>query len=673
MTVGRKLLDRLLTVIFVTIIIVLGVATFVEQAQGSAFSSSHIYGTWWFVALWALLTLVSCVVIGRHRLWKRLPVFLLHVSFIVILAGAAITFLTSHEGVLHLRKGEPTGSFVLKDSGAKASLPVADMTLREFNIIYYPGTQAPQDFESHVTFRDSDGKTRQEVISMNKILREQGYRFYQTSFDPDMKGSILTVNYDPWGTPVTYCGYLLLALSFLVVLFSKAETFRKMLRSPLLGKGAILLLLLSAFQPQPAQARSVPTINSEKAERLARMPVMYNNRVAPLSTLALDFTTKIYGKGSYKGLSAEQVLYGWMKRPEVWKDEPMIKIKDKELRRKLGVEGKYARFSDLFDANGQYKLYGMSGVGQDDKAVRELDEKVGIILMLVNGTLVQPASGQEVSPTRLEAEVIYNKVPLPKVLAMGNLTLGILTFILLLFPSFRYRRTLMTGSKWLLRLSCLLLAVYYCLRWYIGGRVPLSNGYETMIFMSLCTMIVALVVSRRFTMLLPFGFLLSGFCLLVSFLGQMNPQITPLMPVLQSPLLSIHVSVIMMAYALLAFIMLCGVTALIQYHRHDKVQVDTLTLLSRLMLYPAVFLLAIGIFIGAVWANVSWGKYWSWDPKEVWALITLMIYAVPLHRTTLWSNDSSIRYHLYVVIAFLSVLMTYFGVNWFLGGMHSYA
>jgi len=668
-----KFLSRLLTAVYVIIIAVLGIATFVEQAQGSAFSSSHIYGTWWFVSLWGLLALISCVTIGRHRLWRRVPVFILHVSFIVILVGAAITFITSYEGMLHLRQGEPMSSFVLKDSKTEHALPVNDMTLQQFSVIYYPGTNAPQDFESHVTYHDTDGKNTLKVISMNKILQIQGYRFYQTSFDPDMKGSILTVNYDPWGTPVTYCGYMLLALSVVAVLLSKAETFRKMLQSPLLGKGTMLALLLFTVQSPSAQARSIPTINKEKAERLARMPVIYNDRVAPLSTLAYDFTNKIYGSSSYKGLSAEQVLYGWMKRPDVWKDEQMIKIKDRRLRQQLGVEGKYARFSDLFDSNGQYKLYQMARLGQEDKAVRELDEKVGIILMLTNGSLVQPANGEEVSQTRLEAEVFYNDVPLPKVLAMGNLTLGILSFILLLFPAFRYRDRLMAGFKWVLRLSCMLLVLSYGLRWYISGRVPLGNGYETMLFMSLCTMIVALVVSRRFMMFLPFGFLLSGFCLLVSFLGQMNPQITPLMPVLQSPLLSVHVSVIMMAYALLAFIMLSGVMALIQNRRQDKRQVDTLTLLSRLMLYPAVFLLAIGIFIGAVWANVSWGRYWSWDPKEVWALITLMIYAVPLHRTTLWRDNSDRRYHLYMVIAFLSVLMTYFGVNYFLGGMHSYA
>lgn len=208
----------------------------------------------------------------------------------------------------------------------------------------------------------------------------------------------------------------------------------------------------------------------------------------------------------------------------------------------------------------------------------------------------------------------------------------------------------------------------YLLRWYIGGRIPLSNGYETMQFLALCIMAFALLMSRRYRQALGFGFLLSGFTLLVSYLGEMNPQITPLMPVLVSPWLSLHVSVIMMSYALFAFILLNGVWALCVPREAER-----LMTYSRLMLYPAVFLLTAGIFIGAVWANVSWGRYWGWDPKEVWALITMLIYALPLHATSLpWFRKPRF-FHIYTIAAFLSVLITYFGVNFFLGGMHSYA
>lgn len=668
-----KHLNTVLTVLFIMTIGVLGVATFVEQAQGSSYTAAHVYHTWWFFLLWTLLAAVSMVVIWQRRLWHRVPVLMLHLSLLVILVGAATSFLTSHEGVVHLRQNQPTHHYTLKDSHDEAPLPFQEMALNRFSVEYYPGTGAPQDFVSHITCRQQDGKTFKAVISMNNILNVEGYRFYQSSFDSDMKGSILTVNYDPWGTPITYLGYLLLALSAIGVLVDKRETFRKLLRSPLLKKGYMAVALCFLFVPLSLQARSVPTINADKAERMARMPVVYNERVAPLSTLAHDFTTKLYGKSTYKGLSAEQVLYGWLQRPDVWKDEPMLKIKDGKLRRQLGITGKYARFSDLFDEYQQYKLQPLIAAGREDNAVKELDEKVGIILMLTNGSLIRPAKVGAVSDARITAEILYNEYPVPKMLAMCNLTLGILTFLLFLFPRFRQRRLALKVGQGVLCVSFVVLAVAYGVRWYVSGRIPLGNGHETMLFMSLCTMLVALVSCRRFVIVLPFGFLLSGFTLLVSFLGQMNPQITPLMPVLQSPLLSAHVSVIMMAYALLAFTMLCGVMALAQQWRKRQEETEMLTVLSRLLLYPAVFLLAVGIFIGAVWANVSWGKYWGWDPKEVWALITLLVYAVPLHRTILWNPHTTKRYHLYMVLAFLTVLMTYFGVNYFLGGMHSYA
>ncbi len=168
--------------------------------------------------------------------------------------------------------------------------------------------------------------------------------------------------------------------------------------------------------------------------------------------------------------------------------------------------------------------------------------------------------------------------------------------------------------------------------------------------------------------MVTFGFLTSGFFLLVSHLGQLNPQISHLMPVLNSPLLSIHVSIIMLAYTLLCMAFACGVTALLRPQKALYLQ-----RLSMLFLYPSLSALGIGIFTGAIWANISWGTYWSWDPKETWALITLMTYAVAAHRHTLSSLQRARTYHLFMVLAFLTLLMTYFGVNYFLGGMHSYA
>ena len=208
----------------------------------------------------------------------------------------------------------------------------------------------------------------------------------------------------------------------------------------------------------------------------------------------------------------------------------------------------------------------------------------------------------------------------------------------------------------------------------------MANGYETMLTMAWFVMALSLVAYSHFRMALPFGLMMSGFFLLVSHINQMDPQIGHVMPVLSSPLLSLHVSVIMMGFALLSLTFVCGVTALLVHGMKGKrgkeglgQQLGSLTILSRLMLYPALALLAIGIFVGAIWANISWGTYWSWDAKETWGLITLMVYAVAAHQGSLPFLRHPVGYHLFMTLAFLSIVMTYFGVNYFLGGMHSYA
>lgn len=659
-----KAIEYLLVGTLLALLFTMGYGTFLEQANGSAFASQHVYATPWFFALWTLLALLGTVVVVRRRLWRRLSVFMLHAALIVILAGAAVTWFTAKEGLLHIRQGETQDSYLCQERIERLPFTVR---LDRFHIDYYPGSHAPSDFVSEVT---CNGEPRR--ISMNNILQQDGYRLFQSSFDPDHQGTVLTVRYDPYGTPLTYFGYALLGLSMLWVLAARGETFRRLLRQLSASKTVLpppstFTLLLLFLLPLSTNARSIPTISQEKAEKAARMQVVYNERVAPLSTLAHDFVQKIYGRSSYKGLSAEQVVYGWLARPEVWKDEPMIKIKDGNLRRQLGIEGNYATMAQLFDGN-DYKLSRLMAANgnRPSKAMQELDEKVGLIVMLTTNRLIipLPADVKPLSDAKVTAEILYNTIPFSKVLFMVCLTLGFLTFFVTLPPK---------PSTILLTLILLFHLFGYCLRWYVSGRIPLGNGYETMLFMALAILVITLLSHRRYPVMLPFGLLLAGFTLLVSHLSMMNPQITNLMPVLSSPLLTSHVSIIMTAYALLAFMMLNGIYALILLARGKRREADTLTLLSRLMLYPAVFFLAAGIFLGALWANVSWGRYWSWDPKEVWALITLLIYAVAFHQQSIPALRRPAVFHAYLVAAFLAVLMTYFGVNYFLGGMHSYA
>lgn len=677
-------MKRFILIIYVALVAVLAVATFVEQARGTAYIGEQVYGSAWFCALWGVLAVLTVVACTRMRLWQRVPLLLLHGSFLVILGGAFLTFVWGVQGYVHLEEGQATDRFMVRDSGELLPLPFS-LRLDSFRVQCYPGTDAPQDYISYIRLFDSSGGEQMATVSMNRILTHRGYRFYQSSYDPDGRGSWLSVNHDPWGIGVTYAGYALLGLSMLGVLFSRSGEFRRLLRHPLLRKGGFLLLflLLGAVQ---VQGRKLPVLKQHQADSLAAVQVIYHDRVVPFNTLARDFVLKLTGRPTYKGLTPERVVGGWLLHPEVWKDEPMIRIKNADLRRRLGVEGDFACLSDLFDGQ-TYRLqaYWDASAGKTDqlspleKAIVETDEKVGLILMLQNGTLIQPlpadGSVQPLSRAQVRAELLYNRIPFSQLLFMFNLTMGLLAFGLLLYKGmrrtvpvgrvFRCVERVLTCALWT---ALLFHAFGYALRWYIGGRIPLSNGYETMQFLALATLLLSCLFRRRFPFTLPFGFLLSGFALLVSYLGQMNPQITPLMPVLVSPWLSSHVSLIMMSYALFAFMMLNGVLALCL--RREALR---LMLLSRLLLYPAAFFLGAGIFLGAIWANVSWGHYWTWDPKEVWALITFMVYGVAFHADSLPRFRKPLFFHIYMIAAFLTVLMTYFGVNYVLGGMHSYA
>lgn len=697
--------------LYAIVILVMAMATVVEKTQGTPYVLSNIYGSWWFTGLWALLAMGGIAYILQRKV-RKLSVILLHFSFVVILVGALLTHLTSWQGSVHLREGLDV-NLCMEDNGKGMlrELPFT-ITLDSFNIKYHNGTEAAADYESHFTIT-SDGHMEKGVTSMNKIYSTQGMRLYQSGYDEDEMGSTLAINYDRWGIPVTYFGYGLLFLSMFLVLVDPKGRFRQLIK-----KASVLVLLLL-----PMQANATETLSKEQANQFGHLCINWNDRICPVQTLALDFTRKLYGKSSYNGYTAEQVLCGFIFFREEWSKEPIIRIKSAEMRQRLRLP-EYTSVASLFGDDG-YLLgrfiqeYYMGNSDKFHEEVMKVDDKVMLIMqvsreeklklfpyegkwyaptdslpdtmeedrkayfhndlsvlgsyivenqtentddMMQKMKLYQQKYGAEdlPSPTRLKAEHIYNSIPFATILFMVCLTFAMLSLL---------------SWKWMKRLSFIVLglsflALTFCLslRWIVSGYIPMSNGYETMLIMAWMIMLASLLVYRKFHVILTFGLLLAGFLLLVSHLGQMDPKITPIMPVLSSPLLSIHVSCVMMAYGLFSITCLCGIYALIV-----KKKAEELHLLSQLFLYPAEFLLTAGIFIGAIWANVSWGRYWGWDPKEVWALITMLIYALPMHSSSLtWMRKSS-HYHLFMAIAFLAVLITYFGVNFFLGGMHSYA
>lgn len=656
--------NKLFFALYALIVVCIGLATVIEKFFGTEYVAENIYGAWWFSALWGILTVASCAYFVKKKLYKRFAVFLLHISFVVILIGALVTHLTAKSDTIHLRVNQTCNLS-----------PTNPITLKEFRIINYPGTEAPMDYQSVVGFKFQDsGFNVQEgetVVSMNHIGNIDGYRLFQKSYDSDGQGVTLGVNYDPYGIAITYFGYLMLLLGIIATLLSKKTQMRALYRKAMTV--ALLFFSITASADSPNWGSSegaLPVVPKDIAHRMGTINVLYNDRICPLNTVATDFAMKMTGSASWRGYSADEIFFSWMIYYTPWEKELLVNNTRKGgEERNAVVEMFYnGQFTKIFpcrigDAVDWYSPGGQVlpreipvkeqffikqsmdflteaiVTGQHDRAI-EIIEKIKLFQREMIGDLLP-------SDSKTKAEIFYNDLRSIKFPVLITLQLG--------------------------------------LRWWLSGHIPLSNGYETMLFMAWVLIVMTVVLFRKVRIIIVLGPLAALCCLLVAMMAGSSSQITPLMPVLQSPLLSLHVMTVMIAYALFALQMFIGIYAIIIHSSlftpHSSFFIlhssfPRLTAFSQLLLYPAVFLLAIGIFLGAVWANVSWGNYWSWDPKESWALITLMVYAVPLHRgltPALPKGREHVGYHLYMVAAFFVVIITYFGVNYLLGGMHSYA
>ena len=740
-----KHLKNLILVVATAIILILITATIVESSKGTAFVRQHIYTSAWFVVLWAALAVVAAVyiVLRKHKNKSNVctSVLLVHASFLVILLGAFTSWTMAESGTIHLRQNETTST--MKDEEGKTKELGFEVSLKNFNVVNYPGTDAPMDYVTTLT-----ANTQEIKVSMNNIGSFDGYRFIQSGYDSDMQGTTLGVYHDPWGIGITYTGYALLFISLIATMASKKTRMRHLYRKALSLQGAkawavTALLAVSSFATS-ANAQEMVKIDGDIADDFGKICVLYNSRITPINTVATSFVTKLCGKPTWDGLSSNQVFAGWIFDVPYWETVKMIEIKEKKAQELLGINGKWASFDDFWDSYNNYKLDAPLKKAYKDsdtklqKQLRDADEKFNIIRMLYGGEMLkmfpyaskqghmqwfapgqplgnlkldekelvfikksmdylaesiitgdkaraeeiakkiysyQHVRGKAVVPTkfRIYTETFYNKTNAQRLPVMLYLTLSLLLAIVstLSLNNGKQKKTRLVSSvlTWVMLIHTTLLLA---LRWYVSGHLPMSNGYETMQFMAWATLIVTLVMQKRFLPVKQFGPLLSSFALLVAMITDGNPQITQLMPVLQSPLLSVHVMVIMFSYALFGLTALIGLQGLIAHHRKQEEKEQQLAALSQFLLYPAVALIAIGIFIGAIWANVSWGRYWSWDSKETWALITMLIYSVPLHADIKWLRNAQ-HMHIYMLLAFLSVLMTYFGVNYFLSGMHSYA
>ncbi|OFX59603.1 MAG: hypothetical protein A2066_05165 [Bacteroidetes bacterium GWB2_41_8] len=666
----------------------------------------------------------------------------------------------------HGMKGEPFATTV---GNAKLEftygadpiyLPFA-LKLVEFQLEKYPGSDSPASFASELVLLDSERNvSRNERVFMNNTLNYRGFKFFQSSYDQDEKGTILSVNADQLGTIVTYIGYFLLGLGFILALFSKTSYFHRLIgRLNEYSKTTVslvfLLLLLNVGQTSAnsSEIAGIPQIDSELIKDFSGLWVQGpDGRIEPVSTLASEVLRKVTRKSDFYGRSAEEVMLGLHLYPELWRNVSLVKVSNDELKEMLGVTEGRVPLTSFFDNNGNYKLiepvkaaYAKAPAFRNmlEKEIINVDERVNICFMVINGDMFalfpgpakedkwlatggtpvglssqdslfvnrgfellkesvkgngelngrqileaianyQAKFGAEYLPTEThkKTEAFYNQINPFKRLFPVYLLVG---FVLLIVSFVNIFRQKSMGSKMrivftsLIGLGFLFHTAGLAMRWYIAGHAPWSNGYESMVYVAWAAMLAGLIFGRKYPMVLATAAMLSGITLFVAHLNWMNPEITQLVPVLNSYWLMIHVAIITASYGFLGLSAFIGMLVLVlfsisnaQNSKNVKGFVHQLTAISEMSVTIGLYMLTIGTFLGGVWANESWGRYWGWDAKETWALITVVIYSFIAHMRLIPSLKGIFNYTIASVLGFASVLMTYFGVNYYLSGLHSY-
>jgi cytochrome c-type biogenesis protein CcsB len=658
---------------------------------------------------------------------------------------------------------------VLVSYGPKVEILPFSLALNDFILQRYPGSQSPSWFESDVQLMDSKKNIHTKYrIYMNHILKYRGYRFYQSSFDADEKGTLLSLNKDRLGTTVTYTGYILLALGIVLSLLNKNSRFRSMIKKPPVTNKIPLLMmsmLLFSFSSSFAQSGSesqrndFPVVDINHAREFGRMLVQENNgRIVPMNTLASEILRKVARKETYKGLTPDQVMLGMIIYPNIWQHEPVIRVSNSKLRKILGLHSDYASFTDFFSPDGNYKLKSYVDEAYRKKPasrkkfeneVIRTDERLNVCYLVFTQEVLRvfPAPGDSAhtwySPVTLsgvfhsedtvftnhilnyyfeevnhslqsknwktpgeilraistfqkkydpsllpselhsKTEILYNRLDIFNRLVKIYMLIGVLLLLVQIIHIFFPRIPIRYFSGTAVLLTSLAFAFHtlgLVLRWYVSGHAPLSNGYETLSFIAWATVLAGLLLSYKSSITISTTSILAAFVLLVAHLSWMDPQITNLVPVLKSYWLVIHVAVVTASYGFLGMGTLLAVINLLLMSFETRknlerleIQINQITQIIELTLIAGLYLLTIGSFLGGVWANESWGRYWGWDPKETWALVTIIVYAFILHMHIVPGLKGRLLFNVLSLVGFSSVLMTYFGVNYYLSGLHSYA
>lgn len=617
---------------------------------GSVLLPPEVYSSWWWFVLWTVAGLLLVALLAGKRMRGRKALWCFHLSLLLILAGGGVTALTAERGTLRLSPGEHSDVYYDSDSLA-LPLPVG-VRLEKFEVVYYPGMTFPRDFRSVIV---TDGGER-IVISMNRIghLSAPGrswddYRLYQTSYD-STGATVLTVAHDPFGIALTYAGYALFALAGLLMLVGKS------FRRPVRGVTVMALMVLAGT----GRGEAAPAVPQSLADSLAGKQVLFRGHAVPFESMARKLTLALTGSEKVGGMDATRFIASLTVYPDEWRDVGFLFVKDKGLSKALELKGAYVSPAALYSVDGRYipETLWRDGSGELDRAILRLDEKVALLAELWSGKLYSPL------PTDSELRLSDEEVML--VLAYDRCRPGMIFFIcafivgvLSLAAGNRCRKMRLWGGVALTLFGLMTFAWH----WAASGEAPLVGSSDLLFFTAVMLSGLCIWVGRKDVLLGSCGLLATGALALVAWLGSRTPQLTPLMPVLASPWLSVHVSVVMTSYALLGFASLGGLIGLMRPAGLERLMPTALRLTEW-----GVWLLGLGIWLGAVWANVSWGRYWAWDPKETWALVTMLIYAVPLHRSTGLRGRSLA---IYLLLASLAMLMTYSGVN-FLSSLHSY-
>lgn len=688
------------------ILLSLAAATVVEREWGTQTALKYIYHSAWMIALWCVGLISMILLVAGNRRRMRLPAMTLHVALALILIGAGVTHFFGENGVVTL-SGDGNGCNYFKTDGGNLSEFPFTLAVNDFGIGYYDGTDSPSDYFSDIQYRDGDGAWTHVRVSMNRYADIDGYRFCQSSMTAT--DTTLTVNHDPYGVGISYAGYMLLFVSMVGVLIDPKGRFGRMLRLSMVTAAVAVSVTATASTADDG----LRVLQRPLAKSFGHLYIYSSGRVMPLSTFAREFCLKVYGRDSYRGFTPEQVLTGWMFYYDDWKREPMIQVKSQAARRALGTSDSRVSL-ESFGRGGTYILETPLKDNPDDSKLAADNERVAVVTSLVGGrslrilpsvndkmetrwlgldeisstdmedisraiyhgryneanALVHQLRRKQISvvgeknlPTRLqfETELIYNRSVYLMTAAMLLIVCGVAAVAV-------RGRMMRRVSVFFAFTGLIYISLLIGMRWIIGKHIPLATGFETMMALAWFILLSAVVLCRRYGDLTAVGLIGGGCSLMVASLGAKDPAIGQLTPVLASPLLSVHVMLVMASYSLFAMITVNSVLSFTGAAGNVRRRYR----LSVIMLYPAVMLLGGGIFTGAIWANESWGRYWGWDPKETWALITFIIYALPFHGGLFRWLNSPRWLNTYLVAAFMAVLMTYLGVNYLMSGLHSY-